>query len=65
MTPQPPADYSDLTALFINCTLTRSPAPSHTQALMDRSMALMRGAGVGVEVVRAVDLDIAPGCRST
>ena len=31
-----PADFSDLTALFINCTLKRSPEPSHTQGLADR-----------------------------
>ena len=63
MTEQPPADYSDLTAVYLNCTLTRSPAPSHTQALMDRSIAIMRTVNVGVEVVRAVDLDIAPGVQ--
>ena len=28
-------DFSDLTALFINTTLTRSPEPSHTQLLID------------------------------
>ena len=30
-TTRPPADYRDLRALFINCTLKRSPAPSHTE----------------------------------
>ncbi len=63
MTEQPPADYSDLTAVYLNCTLTRSPAPSHTQALMDRSIGIMRTVDVAVEVVRAVDLDIAPGVQ--
>ena len=28
-------DYSDLKALFINCTLKRSPEVSNTQGLMD------------------------------
>lgn len=30
-------DYSDLRALFINCTLKRSPEVSNTQGLMDVS----------------------------
>jgi multimeric flavodoxin WrbA len=54
-------DFSDLRALFINCTLKRSPEPSHTQALADRSIAIMREQGVTVDVVRAVDHDIATG----
>lgn len=54
-------DFSDLRALYVNCTLKRSPEPSHTQALMDRSIAIMRNHGVEVEVLRAVDLDLARG----
>ena len=30
-------DYSDLKAMFINCTLKRSPELSHTQGLIDIS----------------------------
>ena len=54
-------DFSDLRALFINCTLKRSPEPSHTQGLADRSIEIMRRQGVTVDVVRAVDRDIATG----
>jgi multimeric flavodoxin WrbA len=54
-------DFSDLRALFINCTLKRSPERSHTQALADISMEIMRRQGVTVEEVRAIDLDIATG----
>lgn len=54
-------DFSDLKALYINCTLTRSPGRSHTQLLMDRSIGIMRNKGVEVETLRAVDLDIATG----
>ncbi|MTD46456.1 flavodoxin family protein [Conexibacter sp. W3-3-2] len=54
-------DYSDLRALFVNCTLKPAPAHSHTQALMDVAIAVMRSAGVTVEVARAVDLDLPPG----
>ena len=32
-----PHRFDDLTALFINCTLKRSPEPSHTQGLVDSS----------------------------
>lgn len=58
---QAPADYSDLRALFINCTLTRSPGASHTQLLVDLSRGIMDRNGVSTEVVRAVDHDIATG----
>jgi multimeric flavodoxin WrbA len=52
---------SDLKAVFINCTLTKSPAPSHTQYLVDISEAIMRKQGVQTKVIRAIDHDIASG----
>jgi multimeric flavodoxin WrbA len=61
MNEEAPADYSDLRALFINCTLKRSPERSHTQGLMDISMEIMRRNGVEVEGIRAIDHDIAVG----
>ncbi len=54
-------DFSDLKALFINCTLKLSPELSHTQGLIDISRAIMEKNGVAVDVVRAVDHDIAYG----
>lgn len=57
------ADYSDLRALFINCTLKRNPESSHTQGLMDKSIEIMRRNGVHVEAVRAVDHEIASGVQ--
>ncbi|MBI2169931.1 MAG: flavodoxin family protein [Actinobacteria bacterium] len=54
-------DFSDLSALYINCTLKRSPEPSHTQGLADLSIAIMEKNGVTTETIRAVDYDIAPG----
>ena len=57
----PPARYDDLRALFINCTLKRSPEQSHTQGLVDASAHIMRSNGVQVDIVRAVDHDIATG----
>jgi multimeric flavodoxin WrbA len=56
-----PADYSDLRALYINCTLKRGPEPSHTQGLADRSLAILEANSVTVEVIRAVDHEIATG----
>jgi multimeric flavodoxin WrbA len=54
-------DFSDLSALFINTTLTRSPAASHTQLLVDVSAEIMAKQGVSVDQFRAVDHDIATG----
>ena len=54
-------DFSDLRALFINCTLKRSPERSHTQGLIDISTEIMQTNGVTVDHIRAVDHDIPPG----
>ena len=54
-------DFSDLSAIYINCTLKRSPEQSHTQGLADISMEILRRQGVSVEEVRAIDHDIATG----
>ena len=55
--------YSDLRAVYINCTLKRSPERSHTRGLADRSIQLMESNGVAVEVIRAVDHEIATGVQ--
>lgn len=54
-------DFSDLTAVFVNCTLKPSPDVSNTAGLMDVSAAIMRTHGVAVDEIRAVDHDLAPG----
>ena len=54
-------DFSDLRAVYVNCTLKRSPEQSHTQGLMDRSTGIMAKNGVAVEDLRAVDFDLPPG----
>ncbi|HEX9712358.1 MAG TPA: flavodoxin family protein [Actinomycetota bacterium] len=54
-------DFSDLRALFISCTLKRSPEISHTEGLAAISMEMMRRNKVEVELIRAVDHDIPPG----
>ena len=54
-------DFSDLRALFINCTLKRSPEVSNTEGLASISMEIMRRQGVAVDAVRAIDHEIATG----
>lgn len=54
-------DFSDLRALFLNCTLKRSPELSHTQGLIDISRAIMEKNGISVEVIRPIDHRIATG----
>jgi hypothetical protein len=56
----PTMSYDDLRALIINCTLKRSEL-THTGGLIDVSAGIMRKQGVHVDVIRAVDHDIATG----
>ena len=59
--PEPSTDFDGLRALFINCTLKRSPEVSNTQGLIEISTRIMEANGVDVDVVRAIDHDIATG----
>ncbi|PZD79183.1 flavodoxin family protein [Mesonia sp. K7] len=54
-------DFSKLKAVYINCTLKKSPQKSHTQTLMDVSKNIMEREGVKVENIRLVDHEVAPG----
>lgn len=54
-------DFSGLRALYFNCTLTKSPEPSHTELLVDVSRQIMDKHGVTTEVIRAIDHNIATG----
>ena len=54
-------DFSDLKAVFLNCTLKRSPEPSHTDGLIRIARAIMEKNGVAVEALRPVDHAIASG----
>ena len=54
-------NFSDLSALFLNCTLKRSPEQSHTEGLIRISRAIMERNGVDVELLRPVDFTIAAG----
>ncbi|MCT8973290.1 flavodoxin family protein [Microbaculum marinisediminis] len=59
--PSSRSDYTGLRAVFINCTLKRSPEPSHTERLMRNAVAIMESAGVAVDVLRVADHDVAFG----
>lgn len=54
-------DFSSLTALFVNCTLKKSPRQSHTQGLMQVSMDIMEKELVSVEYLRFVDQEVPYG----
>ena len=54
-------DFSDLAALYLNCTLKPTPELSHTEGLIDNSKAIMESQGVSVEVLRPIDFKIAHG----
>jgi multimeric flavodoxin WrbA len=54
-------DFSDLSAVFFNGTLKKSPETSHTDLLIDISQKIMEKHGVKTEVIRSIDHDIAVG----
>ncbi|SHJ12187.1 flavodoxin family protein [Pseudozobellia thermophila] len=56
-------DFSSLKAVYVNCTLKKSPTQSHTQGLMDVSQEIMKNEGVTFKNIRAVDHDIAYGVQ--
>ena len=56
-------DFSDLSAVFLNCTLKPSGTPSHTEALIDVSREILQANKVSVEGIRPVDHDLPPGVQ--
>ncbi|WP_339634984.1 flavodoxin family protein, partial [Bizionia echini] len=54
-------DFKGLKALFINCTLKKSPQKSHTETLINVSRNIMEREGVTTEVIRFIDQDVAVG----
>ena len=51
-------------ALFLNCTLKKSPQISNTRDLVDKAVAIFKELGVESEVVRVVDHKVAFGVSS-
>ena len=58
-----PLDFSDLRAVFVNCSLKRSPEVSHTAGLLAVSVGILRAHGVVVDEIRAVDHVLPPGVQ--
>ena len=54
-------DFSNLSAIYVNCTLKRSPEQSHTEGLMRLSKTIMRKEGVTVDELRLIDHEVASG----
>jgi len=48
-------DFSGLKAVYVNCTLKKSPRKSHTRGLSEVSMSIMRKEGVEVDYIRLAD----------
>lgn len=59
MSQQP--NFSHLKALYINCTLKKSPQESHTAGLMNLSQDILKKEGVSYKCIRLVDYAIAHG----
>lgn len=51
-------DFSNLKAMYVNCTLKKWPRKSHTQGLIDVSVNIMKKEGVKVDQIRFVDEEI-------
>lgn len=54
----------DLKAIFLNCTLKKSPETSNTEALIQKAIALFGPLGVSSNVIRIADHHVAFGVTS-
>jgi len=54
-------DFSNLKAVFVNCTLKKSPNKSHTGSLMAVSKAIMEREKVEIDEIRMIDHQVASG----
>jgi len=55
------ANFDNLSAVFINCSIKKDKSGSHTQLLINRAAGIMEKEGVSVEHIYALDHDIAFG----
>ncbi len=55
------SDFSNLKAVYVNCTLKKSPEESHTASLMDVSKAIMNKEKVEIDEIRLIDHQVASG----
>jgi multimeric flavodoxin WrbA len=56
-------DFSDLSAVILNCTLKRPEEASHTALLLSVPEAIMQKAGIAVETIRPATMPIAFGVQ--
>ncbi len=56
-------DFSDLSALFLNCSLKSDAAESHTMRLMLRAAGIMSAEGVSVNIENVLDHNVAFGMQ--
>jgi len=54
-------DFSNLSVVYVNCTLKKSPQVSHTSLLMNVSKKIMTKEKVKVDEIRLVDHQVASG----
>lgn len=57
-------DFTDLRAVFVNCSLKYDPRESHTMRLVSRSAGVMRTLGVDVDVIHALEHEIPAGMET-
>ncbi len=53
--------FNNLSAVFVNCTLKKSPQKSHTERLMRVAQQIMHKEGVRLDLIRLVDHKVPPG----
>lgn len=54
-------DFPNLSAMYVNCTLKKSPETSHTDSLINVSKQIMRKEKVRIDEIRLVDFEVASG----
>lgn len=61
MTNMKNSDFSNLKAVYVNCTLKKTPEISHTGSLMELSERIMTEEKVEIDIIRLVDFQVANG----
>lgn len=54
-------DFTNLSAMYVNCTLKKFPETSHTDSLINVSKQIMRKEKVRIDEIRLVDFEVASG----
>ena len=54
-------DFTNLSAMYVNCTLKKSPETSHTDSLINVSKQIMRKEKVRIDEIQLVGFEVASG----